>query len=391
MANEFCRYFTGYKPCLKNPVCDQSCKHADVPKVSLLIIHLGALGAVVRSTALLKAIKRKYPGSMITWVTDAPAQQLLAEHPGIDRVLTTHHGDIIQLAALEFDVAFVIDKSLKATGILNKTQVGKTYGFQSRPENGAIVPATRAADELWSLGLDNYKKFYVNKKSEIQLVHEALELGPYVRDNYWLPLSSSEKKEVTKRRNLWLSAENKEMLIGINTGCSSVIPYKKLSIDYHRKMILKISDEIPGAGIVLLGGPEDQERNNLISNGLNVISSPVNLGLRDGLVSVASCDVVVTGDSLGMHMAISQKINVVAWFGPTCSHEIDLFDRGTHVLTKSSCSPCWKRACEKSEMCYDQVSLEELLNAIKSYSSNSVFGRPSIVDSPSKENASALA
>ncbi|HWU44412.1 MAG TPA: hypothetical protein VN132_13270, partial [Bdellovibrio sp.] len=102
MAMIDCRYFSGYKPCSKNEICDSSCAHKDVPHLSLLIIHLGALGAVVRSTSLLKAIKRKYPSSMITWVTDAPAHRLLQGHPAIDRVLTTSSEDLLQLAALEF-------------------------------------------------------------------------------------------------------------------------------------------------------------------------------------------------------------------------------------------------------------------------------------------------
>ena len=382
MAVVSCRHFSGYKPCSKNPTCDEQCPHQDVAQISLLIVHLGALGAVVRSTALLRAIKRKYPKSFLTWVTDSPAHHLLRGHPVIDRVLTTQASDLLQLGALEFDIAFVVDKSLKAAGILKQTQVDQVFGFVSRPQNGAILPATPAAEELWSLGLDNQKKFHVNRKAEVQLVHEALELGPYRRDEYWLPLDADENEKALHRRQEWLSVRNKKILIGLNTGCSDVIPHKKLTVDYHRQLIKKISTEFPSAEIVLLGGPEDSERNSQIAAGLEIISSATNSGLRDGLISISCCDVVVTGDSLGMHMAISQQKQIVAWFGPTCAHEIDLFDRGIHVLTMSSCSPCWKRTCANTTMCYDQVSLEELVNAIKSCCSNGLFGRSTFIDSP---------
>jgi heptosyltransferase II len=80
---------------------------------------------------------------------------------------------------------------------------------------------------------------------------------------------------------------------------------------------------------------------------------------------VAACDLVVTGDSLGMHMAIALKKWVVAWFGPTCAHEIDLFERGYKVLSQTSCGPCWKRSCKMTPMCYDQVSLTEILKGLK--------------------------
>lgn len=380
MAITDCRHFSGYKPCSKNETCDSSCPQKDVATTSILIVHLGALGAVVRSTSLLKAIKRKYPFSRVTWVTDAPAHHLLKNHPGLDRVLTTGEGDLLQLSALEFDVGFMIDKSVKAGGVLRRTQVDQVYGFVVEPRSGAILPATPAARELWELGLDNHKKFFVNQKPETQLMIEALELGTYRRDDYWLPLMVNEQGQAALRRDQWLKACGKEFIIGLNTGCSNVIPYKKLTVEFHRRMIERILSDFPEAQIVLLGGPEDRERNTLIAQGYPVIDTPTDLGLRDGLVSVAACDIVVTGDSLGMHMAISQKKQVIAWFGPTCAHEIDLYDRGVKILAKSPCSPCWKRTCEKTIMCYDQVSLEEIVDALKSRCANSLSWRLAAID-----------
>lgn len=375
MAVIECRHFSGYKPCNKNEKCDENCPSKDIPRISILVVHLGALGAVVRSTSILRAIKRKYPSSMVTWVTDSPAHHLLKNHPAIDRVFVTSESDLLQLGAMQFEVALVIDKSLKAVGILNRTSVDQVYGFKAHPRNGAIVPATSAAEELWQLGLNNHKKFFENQKAESQLIIEALELGDFRRDDYWLPLSSEEDHESLLRREQWLKARDKNLIVGLNTGCSHVIPYKKLSVTYHRDLILRILSDFPDAEIVLLGGPEDSERNIQIAQGLPVISSQTESGLRDGLVSVAACDVVITGDSLGMHMAISQKKQVIAWFGPTCAQEIDLYDRGFKVRAQSPCSPCWKRTCEKNIMCYDQVSLEEIIHALESCCANSLSGR----------------
>lgn len=389
MAVIDCRHFNGYKPCSqisindkKNHKCDLNCSSKDVPQISILIIHLGALGAVVRSTSILRAIKRKYPSSMITWITDSPAHHLLRNHPIIDRVLVTNEPDLLQLGALQFEVGLVIDKSLKAIGILNRTSVDKVFGFQANPRNGAIIPATAAAEELWQLGLDNHKKFFENTKSEMQLILEALELGNFRRDEYWLPLTSAEEQESFLRREQWLQRRNKKQIIALNTGCSPVIPYKKLTVDYHRRLIARILSEFPQAEIVLLGGPEDTDRNAQIAQGFPIISSHTESGLRDGLISIAACDVVVTGDSLGMHMAISQKKQVIAWFGPTCAQEIDLYERGYKILAQSPCSPCWKRTCEKNIMCYDQVSLEEIINALESCCANSLSGRLTALHPP---------
>ena len=357
-----CRHFTGYKPCDKNTECHSRCPSLSIPEHRILVIHLGALGAVVRATSVLPAIHRQYPNAHITWVTDRPADQLLKNISQIDRVLTSQDSDLLTLSALEFDQAFVIDKSIKASGILARTKTKELFGFKVDPRTGAILPATTEAEELWNLGLNNYEKFFVNKKAETQLMIEALNLGKFQRDEYQLQLSPMEMLESKNKRQEWL--DHKKWIVGLNTGCSGVIAHKKLSVSFQREIIRELSKNTD-IQIVLLGGPEDTERNLQIAKDFEeVISSNTTLGLRDGLTSVDACDIVITGDSLGMHLAIAQKKWTVAWFGPTCAHEIDLYDRGHFVMTQAKCSPCWKRSCQKDVMCYDQVELKDILDGV---------------------------
>ncbi len=386
MAEIGCRFFNGYKPCGKNTSCDRAVcgSYASVGE-RILIVHLEALGAVLRSTSLLPAIKIKYPRSHITWVTKAPAQHLLRGLP-VDRLIT---GDYHQLAALKFDVAFVIDKSLEASGILALTRASEVYGFRADDVSGAILPANPEARELWDLGLDDHRKFFVNQKSEQRLVHEALNLGEYMHDEYQCVLNADEKELASARRRQW-SPEG-HPIIGINTGCAATLPAKKLSVEGQRALIAKIlqDPELRGSTIVLLGGPEDTERNAKIAEGLPVQSSPTTKGLRDGLASVAACDLVFSGDSLGLHMAIAMKKWAVAWFGPTCAQEIELYGRGVKILSEAPCSPCWKRVCGQKVMCYDQVDFNQVLLGLKegllwlSLTSSSKPHSPEISSSPS--------
>lgn len=358
-----CRHFNGYKPCGLSDSCSSQCQHYDAIEHRLLVVHLEALGAVLRATCLLPALRRKYPRAHITWVTQAPAQHLLLGNPFIDRLLTTSNDDLLALSALSFDAAFVVDKSLKASGVVERcAHVDQVFGFKVDAQTGVIVPATHAALELWQLGLSNRKKFHINQKPETELMIEAMELGPFQRDPYVLKLTSDECEEALARRRRW--APRGEVIVGLNTGCSAVIPYKKLSVSYHRHLIREL-EKLGGLRLVLLGGPEDTVRNQHIGAGLEVVHTPTERGLRDGLVSVAACDVVVTGDSLGMHMAIALEKWVVAWFGPTCAQEIDLYGRGEKVKTQAQCSPCWKRHCAQETMCYDLVPMDEVVNAVK--------------------------
>lgn len=378
-----CRYFSGYKPCGRNETCDSLCPSREIVLNRILIVHLEALGAVLRATCILPAIKRKFPSSHITWVTQKPSHELLANNPLIDRVLTTERDDILTLSALQFDFGFVVDKSLKAMGVLSQTQCDLLFGFTHDAHTGAIIPATRAARELWEIGLSDNKKFFENKKTETQLITESLELT-YRRDPYVLRLTTEELALSVARRKEW--APKGQKIVGINTGCSHTISAKKLTIEMHRKIVSQLHDTFGEAiSIVLLGGREDSERNRQIANSLPALESPTELGLRDGLVSVNACDIVLTGDSLGMHIGIALEKYIGAWFGPTCAHEIDLYDRGSAIYTQASCSPCWKRSCQKSTMCYDLVRTDDFVQAVlkglewhkKSLSSKQLFSETS--------------
>lgn len=360
MAETGCRHFSGYKPCGFNKICDSLCPSRSLVDVRILIVHLEALGAVLRATSILHAVKRQFPNSHITWVTQKPADQLLLNNKHISRILTTDVPDLLALSALEFDFAFVIDKSLKASGVLKWTRADIVRGFVADPVTGAILPANPEAHELWQLGLDDHKKFFLNKKAETQLMTESLGLS-WRRDEYSLDLTEQEKQIAFSRRQEWSQGR---VVVGINTGCSATLPAKKLTVQKQKQIVSSLLNSFGSQiSIVLLGGKEDSEKNREIAEGLNIIQSPTSLGLRDGLASVQACDIVLSGDSLGMHMAIALKKYVIAWFGPTCAHEIDFYDRGESILTSSSCSPCWKRACQKDPMCYDLVDVQSFIKA----------------------------
>ncbi len=320
------------------------------------------IGATTPSYDLETEIDHTFPSSHITWVTQKPSNELLANNPLIDRVLTTERDDQLVLSALLFDFGFIVDKSLKAMGVLKNTQCDLLFGFTHDSRTGAIVPATMAAQELWEIGLNDHKKFFENKKSETQLICESLELS-YRRDSYLLRLTSKEQELALQRKRLW--SEPQQIVVGINTGCSNMISAKKLTIAMHQKIIREIYNEFgKSVSIVLLGGREDSDRNLQIARDAEVFNSPSEGGLRDGIASVAACDIVLTGDSLGMHIGIALEKYVAAWFGPTCAHEIDFYDRGEAIYTSAGCSPCWKRTCQKATMCYDLVSVKDFVQAV---------------------------
>jgi len=75
--------------------------------------------------------------------------------------------------------------------------------------------------------------------------------------------------------------------------------------------------------------------------------------------------VVVTGDSLGMHLAIAEKRPVVALFGPTCPQEIELYGRGEVITATSHCAPCYRADCSRNPTCMQAIEPGPVVAAVK--------------------------
>ena len=140
-----------------------------------------------------------------------------------------------------------------------------------------------------------------------------------------------------------------------------------MNIEQHVSLINTLS-ALPGVRCVLVGGPEDTMRNAEIGRqvGERVINTPTTEGLRRGLCYINICDVIISGDSFGMHAAIAMKKHVIVWFGVSCWTEIDLFERGEKLIPQGlECSPCWKRECPYNLECIQMIDLEKIVKSVR--------------------------
>ncbi len=363
--NYDCRWFTGYKPCKHKRAC-LDCPHFDRVETKILIISLEAMGAVLRSTCLLPPIKRKFPRSKIVWLTKKVSRGLLLQNPYIDQIMVLDETTSACLAAMQFDVVYSVDKSLEAGALAFSARAKEKYGFGIN-ETGVIVPLTPHADYLYQVGLDDELKFYKNQQTETQMITEAMAL-PWQRDPYVLDFSQQERDQIEAFRAQWHDRPGR-LLFGFNTGCSLLYPYKKFTVQRSVEILKQLRKELPDMRIVLLGGPEDTERHqeimDVIKEDPHVINSPTDQGIRTGLCAMAATDIVLSGCSLGLHMAIGLKKPTVAWFGVSCSQEIDLYEKGVKLEAEVSCSPCWRKACNNEPKCYDMVSPQRILQATR--------------------------
>lgn len=328
-------------------VCDAGCEKYPAGK-RIVIVNLGAMGAVLMSTTILPAIKRKFPVSMIYWVTEERHTPLLYNNPYIDRVVPFHFRNVITMQAMHFDYILNVDKIPEACAFVNSLTAGKKMGFGLH-RNGSIHPLNKGSEYNFMLGLDDELKFRRNQRTQADMLREMFELDGEP-DEYVLPLSDDEKMI---RREMFGSYRLHSPVIGINTGSSTAFPNKRFTGGHMDELIDLLYKRGDGQPVVLLGGLEDALRNTRYAEkyGEKVIATPTDEGLRAGLAYVNACDIVVTGDSLGMHMAIGLKKYIAAWFNVTCAQEIELFGRGVKIVSEAECSPCWKKECDMGLEC----------------------------------------
>jgi heptosyltransferase-2 len=127
-----------------------------------------------------------------------------------------------------------------------------------------------------------------------------------------------------------------------------------------------IDKSLPEAKILLYGGPEEIERNKYLSEKYpDVVDTGCENSLREFIALIDVCDLLVTGDTMALHIAAGLKKKVVALFGPTSHAEIELYGRGRKVYAQSDCLCCYKRNCDVSPNCMELITSEMVLNAIK--------------------------
>ena len=359
-----CKHFTGYKPCFPNTACYKKCVAHDPIGKQILIVNLDAMGAVIQTTAMLPAIKRKYPESHISWITLKNAHKLLENNPYLDAVYVWEPESWLVLQQMEFDVVFQTDKSKRSCAFGNSLRAKEKVGFGLN-KHGQIVPLNKEAQYSYLMGLDDELKFKKNEKYGTEILQEAMKLQ-YMRDDYVLHLSEGEEK-FCEQYKLENNLNSGELIVGFNTGCSYLYPNKKMTIDQHVELINRLHGT-EGVRLVLVGGPEDTERNAEIVRrvGDKVLNTPTTEGVRRGICYENICDVMITGDSFGMHVAIALKKHVVVWFGLSCWTEIDLYDRGIKLIPEGLfCAPCWKKECPYNLECIQMIDLDKIVSEVK--------------------------
>ncbi|EPR10584.1 glycosyltransferase family 9 protein [Ruminiclostridium papyrosolvens] len=359
-----CIKFNGYKPCSPYKVCED-CNTPQLIEKRILVISLLGLGAVLMASSVLQPLKREFKNSKITFLTSKAAGPILENNQYIDELIFWNPETVLILSQLKFDIVVNLDRTRHVSALANIINADKKYGF-GLDSYGNINYFNEEFEYLYKLGIDDKLRFKTNTKSMAQIMVESLGLA-YQNEPYTITVTNKHeniKESTFKEKGIREDA----YLIGINTGCSDLMPLRKLPRDANEKIIKSLLEKEKDCQVLLLGGKEEEEINQYLSSiDKNVINLTNTKDLSYGIAYTSMCDIVFSGCSLGLHMGIALGKPCVAWFGPSCEQEVQLFFGGKKFKADVECAPCWQKTCNQKVLCNTRVHLDEIVEELLLY------------------------
>ena len=284
------------------------------------ISMITSLGDVIRSTALL----RLYENAHVTWLVDETAFPLLKGNPFIHRILSYNLTSILQLQSERFDTVINLEKVPGLCAFSDSINAWRRYGFRFDPENGVAL-AYDSSQHVLAICMDpEYKK--AAKKYWVENLFEMV--GAKWKGEGYV-LGYKPKSDVIYD-------------IGFNYDVGKKWPNKAWPMEYWKELERLIGKKYT---ISWQQGLKDTE---------------------EYFEWINSCNVFVTNDSLGLHIASALNKKIIALFGPTLAFEIHL-PNGVKLLPEFDydCIPCLSQRCTQSKLCMDYIKPEKVYDAIE--------------------------
>lgn len=349
-----CKHFKGSVPCAPNKaygsVCS-NCEHFQAIGKRILIIKLGALGDVIRTTPLLARFRKKYSNCHISWLTLSPE---ILPKSSIDVIYALSASSLFVLQNSEFDIAVNLDKDPEACILMAKIRANEKYGFTWN--NQAVAPCTMAAEHKLMTGFfDQISKANTKNYLEevFEICHESFEKEPY-------QIALNEDIAAHWAKQLKQCANGKTV-VALNTGCGPRWNTRLWSEE--RWGALANSLTARGYFPVFLGGALEHDKNLSMSE-KNQIFYPGHFDLETFISLTSACDIVVTQVTMMMHIATALRKKMVlinTIFNP---HEFELYGRGVIVGPPNPCTCYYGNTCMQGMPCMESIEAEDVVEAL---------------------------
>jgi len=290
------------------------------------IARIPSLGDVLRTTPILWALKEKYPDSNITWLVDRQAEPLLHGNSLINRVLAWDEFVPFQLMKEKFDVLINLEKIPGICALSDTIDAWVKYGFRFDGINGTYHAYERGLDFI----------DYIEKKKKTGKLRDCWQ-------KVLIQMMGSEWKGQEYIIG-YKPRSKKAHDVGLNYTVGSKWPHKAMPLEKWKELEKELTRE--GYKVSWQQGVDD---------------------LYAYMDWINSCGIIVSNDSLGLHIAFALKKKVVGLFGPTDSKEIYFYDNSKVVRSGTKCKymPCYKIKCISGKGCMEKIATRDIVSCIK--------------------------
>ncbi len=350
-----CLHFKGYMPCTPNKTHDYTCK--DCPAYQpiskkILIIKLGAIGDVIRTTPLIEKYNKLYPNCHFTWATLFP--DVLPKTP-IHTILKLDAVSIFTIEHEQFDIAINLDKDKEACMLLAKVDAPEKYGFTWK--NNHIDVATPQATHKLMTGLfDGLSK--VNTKSYLEEIFEICHL----EFDYEEYLIRTNQGLVEKWQNILAKKSEGKPIIGLNTGCGARWKTRLWPQENWVRFIETLQSK--GYFCMVLGGKQEDELNQYYATQTGAYY-PGHFSLEEFISLSDGCDIIVTQVSMMMHIAMALKKQLILFNNIFNKHEFEMYGRGFIIEPSSGCDCYYGNTCSREKSCMYDIKVECVVEKVE--------------------------
>ncbi|MFP4370240.1 MAG: glycosyltransferase family 9 protein [Bacteroidota bacterium] len=347
--NSDCRHFRGDLPCRphkEHGVHCSNCEYYESKPEKILIIKLGAIGDVIRTTPLLTRMRRAYPDAEIWWLTYYPE----VVPSSVDKLLEFTTEGLLTVEETEFTRAYNLDKDHHACALLNRINAGEKYGFML--DNGKPAPVNDLAKPKFLTGLFDD----VNKENSKSYLQEIFEICGFEFEGEEYIIDTPLKKD-------WRNKNDGRPVIGLNTGCGARWVSRMWDEKNWEALIKKFQDE--GYYPLLLGGRQEHDKNLHLEEKTGADYKGY-FSIKEFISLVNECDVVVTAVTMAMHIAIALKKELILMNNIFNPNEFELYGRGVIVQPDKECKCFFRPKCvNESYFCMDHLPVEKIFDAVK--------------------------
>lgn len=327
----------------------------------ILVLSRNRIGDCLLTTPLLRALKRRFPGAELSVSIPASNRDLLITNPHIDKIVIRPKET--RWAA---KIAFALEMRRNNYDLIISLQEKSMFYAWATWYTTLL---NRRGPVTVSLDHKRTRRWYQHNvpiRGDQHEVHKYLAIATLLecpRDrNPVLELTpTSEARENVDALVGGYGFDSDARFVGINPGGSEA------EKRWPEERFAEVADRVhegTGLPVMIFGGPTDHSRaqhiQSLMRHPAIVVAGRTSLG--DTAALLERCQLLVTGDTGPMHMAVAMAVPVVTMFGPTSPLKFGPFTRLRTILRHEMPCP------ECQHPCLHTITAEECAEAaLKQY------------------------